>query len=49
MGALVVRCDCGFETRGNHDQVVAAMDRHARDVRNMTPTREQTLSRAQPA
>ena len=43
---LVVRCDCGFEARGTADQVVDAMQDHAKNVHNMTATREQVLDRA---
>ena len=46
---LVVRCDCGFEVRGTPDDVVEAMQRHAKTVHNMSATREQVLERAQPA
>ena len=43
---LVVRCDCGFEIRGTGDEVVETMQEHARNVHNMTATREQVLARA---
>ena len=43
---LVVRCDCGFEVRGVADEVVSSMQDHARNVHNMTATREQVLERA---
>ncbi len=43
---LVVRCDCGFEVRGMADEVVDAMQDHAKNVHNMTATREQVLERA---
>jgi predicted small metal-binding protein len=43
---LLVRCDCGFEVRGTADDVVPSMQRHARDVHNMSATREQVLERA---
>jgi predicted small metal-binding protein len=45
--AFVVRCDCGFEARGNADEVVDAMQDHARNVHNMNATREQVLARAE--
>ena len=45
-GTLVVRCDCGFEVHGNADEVVAAMQAHAKNVHNMSATREQVLARA---
>jgi predicted small metal-binding protein len=44
--SLVVRCDCGYETRGSADEVVDAMRDHAKNVHNMTATREQVLERA---
>jgi predicted small metal-binding protein len=46
---LLVRCDCGFEVRGTADEVVDAMQAHAKDVHNMSATREQVLERARPA
>jgi predicted small metal-binding protein len=46
---LIVRCDCGFEVRGDTDEVVEAMQAHARDVHNMNATREQVLARAHKA
>ena len=46
---LVVRCECGFEARGSADELVPAMQRHAKEVHNMDATREQVLERAQPA
>ena len=44
---LVVRCDCGFEVRGTADEVVGAMQAHAKNVHNMSATREQVLARAE--
>jgi predicted small metal-binding protein len=43
---LLVRCDCGFEVRGSANVVVERMQDHARNVHNMTATREQVLGRA---
>ena len=43
---LTVRCDCGFEVRGTADEVVGAMQDHAKNVHNMSATREQVLARA---
>lgn len=43
---LLVRCDCGFEVRGTADEVVDAMQDHAKNVHNMTATRDQVLERA---
>ena len=45
---LVVRCECGFETRGTADQIVPALQKHAGESHNMKVTREQVLARAQP-
>ena len=45
---LLVRCDCGFEVRGTADDVVGAMQDHAKNVHNMSATREQVLARAKP-
>ena len=41
-----MRCDCGFEAHGSADDVVSAMQDHAKNVHNMTATREQVLARA---
>jgi predicted small metal-binding protein len=45
---LVVRCECGFETRGTADQIVPALQKHAGESHNMKVTREQVLARALP-
>jgi predicted small metal-binding protein len=45
---LVVRCECGFETRGTADQIVPALQKHAGESHNMKVTREQVLARAEP-
>jgi len=45
---LLVRCDFGFEVRGTADEVVGAMQDHAKNVHNMSATREQVLARAKP-
>ena len=44
---LIVRCECGFEVRGDADHVVAAIGEHALSAHNMRTTREQVLARAQ--
>jgi predicted small metal-binding protein len=44
---LVVRCECGFETRGTEDQIVPALQKHAGESHNMKVTRDQVLARAQ--
>lgn len=45
---LVVRCECGFETRGSADQIVPTLQKHAGESHNMKVTREQVLARAEP-
>ena len=45
---LVVRCECGFETRGTAEQIVPALQQHAGESHNMNVTREQVLARAEP-
>jgi predicted small metal-binding protein len=45
---LVVRCECGFETRGTAAQIVPALQKHAGESHNMKVTREQVLARAEP-
>ncbi len=44
---MVVRCECGFEARGDEDEVVAAMQEHAVSAHNMKATRDQILARAE--
>jgi predicted small metal-binding protein len=46
---LVLRCECGVESRGDADELVRLVQEHARSVHNMTATREQILERARPA
>lgn len=44
-----VSCDCGKIIRAEgDDQLVAAVQRHAREVHDMALTREQVLSMAEP-
>jgi predicted small metal-binding protein len=45
---LVVRCECGFEARGQEADLVPVVIKHGRDVHNMEGTREQVLERAKP-
>lgn len=45
----VVNCDCGWSFRGLEDEVVAAVQQHAREVHSMEVTREQALAQARPA
>jgi predicted small metal-binding protein len=44
----VVRCECGFETRGTEDEIVPVLQKHAGESHNMKVTRDQVLARAQP-
>ena len=40
----VLRCDCGFEVRGAHeDALVAEVQRHARDAHGMALSHEEAL------
>ena len=49
-GVLVVRCDCGFEARGEEEELVPVVQQHGREAHNMmNVTREQVLAMAQPA
>jgi predicted small metal-binding protein len=41
---LVVRCACGWETRGGEEEVVGATQEHGRRVHNMLATREEVLA-----
>ncbi|HEY4888230.1 MAG TPA: DUF1059 domain-containing protein [Candidatus Dormibacteraeota bacterium] len=45
---FVVRCECGWETRGTVDQIVPVLQEHAAESHNMKVTREQVIARAQP-
>ncbi|MEP6991427.1 MAG: DUF1059 domain-containing protein [bacterium] len=45
-----VTCDCGKTMREHTDeQLVATVQKHAKDVHNMTLTRDQILAMAEPA
>jgi hypothetical protein len=46
IGPILVRCACGWETRGNEPEVVAATQEHGRRVHNMEATRDQVLAMA---
>ena len=46
---LVVRCECGFEARGDEATLVPLVRKHGRDAHNMEVTREQVLAMASPA
>ena len=49
MAELVVTCECGFEVRGEEDDVIARTQEHGREAHNMNVTREQVLAMAKPA
>lgn len=45
--AKSIQCDCGFVARGeSDDELVAAAQKHAREVHDMEITREQVLAMA---
>ena len=46
---LMVRCECGFEARGEESQLVPEVQKHGREAHNMEVTREQALAMARPA
>lgn len=46
---LVVRCDCGFEARGDEQKLIPLVQKHGREAHNMSVTREQVLAMARPA
>jgi predicted small metal-binding protein len=46
--AKIMQCDCGYVVRGNtDDELVANVQKHAREVHDMEITREQVLAMAQ--
>jgi predicted small metal-binding protein len=46
----IINCDCGYVARGEtDDELVRVAQQHARDVHDMTLSREQVLSLAVPA
>lgn len=46
--AKIMRCDCGYVTRGEtDDELVANVQKHAREVHDMEITKEQVLAMAQ--
>jgi predicted small metal-binding protein len=49
MAQIVVTCECGFEIRGDTDEVVERTRAHGREAHNMDVTREQVLAMAKPA
>jgi predicted small metal-binding protein len=46
---LIVRCDCGFEARGEEAELVPLVQEHGRDAHNTEVTRDQVLAMARPA
>ena len=47
--AKIMQCDCGQVVRGEtDDELVANVQKHAREVHDMEITREQVLAMAQP-
>jgi predicted small metal-binding protein len=44
-----VTCECGWSFRGAEDDVVAAIQRHGREVHGIDVTREEALAQARPA
>ena len=47
--AKIMQCDCGHVVRGDtDDELVANVQKHAREVHDMEITREQVLAMAQP-
>jgi predicted small metal-binding protein len=45
-----VTCDCGKTMRApNDEELITIVQKHAKDVHNMTLTREQVLAMAEPA
>ena len=46
---LVVTCACGQQWRGNHDELIPAVQQHGLDVHNMPVTPEQVVAMAIPS
>jgi predicted small metal-binding protein len=44
-----LKCACGWEITGTDDEVIAAVQQHAEQLHNMQATREEILSRLEPA
>jgi predicted small metal-binding protein len=46
--AKIMKCDCGYVVRGETDnELVANVQKHAREVHDMEITKEQVLAMAQ--
>ena len=48
-GELVVKCECGFEARGQEADLVRQLQKHGREAHNMDATPEEVLAMARPA
>ena len=49
MATKVINCPCGWTTSSdNDDELVKQAQQHAKEVHNMTPTREEILAMARP-
>jgi predicted small metal-binding protein len=46
---LVVKCECGFEARGEEAELVRQVQKHGREAHNMDATPDQVLAMARPA
>jgi predicted small metal-binding protein len=47
--AKIMQCDCGYVVRGETDnELVANVQKHAREVHDMDITKEQVLAMARP-
>lgn len=47
--AKIIQCDCGYVARGEtDDELVAAIQKHVREVHKLSLTREQALAMARP-
>ncbi len=45
---FLVRCECGFETRGFAEKLIPEVQKHGQEAHNMSVTREQVLAMAHP-
>ena len=47
--AKIIQCDCGYVARGEtDDELVAAIQKHVREVHKLSLRREQALAMARP-
>jgi predicted small metal-binding protein len=49
MADKTVTCECGFNVTGDEDTLVAATQKHGREVHNMDVSKEQVLAMAKPS